>query len=313
MKTFKIIIIAWLSTICCLTVQAQQVPMYTHYMNNTLMVNPAYAGSRDALTITALQRMQWIDFAGAPMTNSITMHMPLADTHVGLGLSILNDKIGPSFNTSVVLDYAYMLKLNDYSKLSLGLSAGANIIQTDLSTLQLETPGDPAFANDIKGKVTPDFGVGIYYSREKFYVGFSVPNILQNSYSIVDQNNVSTTIGKERRHYFLIAGSLIDLNEDLAFKPTGLLKYTAAAPIQADVTGSFVIKKRFMVGVMYRTGDAVGGLAGFDITDQLHIGYSYDWSFGLKTSMYNQGSHEFVLRYDFICFDKKRIHSPRNF
>jgi len=103
------------------------------------------------------------------------------------------------------------------------------------------------------------------------------------------------------------------MTDDLAFKPTTLVKVTPGAPIQADLTGSFIIMKRLLLGAMYRTGDAVGGLVGFDITDQLHIGYSYDWSFGLQTSMYNQGSHELVLRYDFICFDKKQIHSPRNF
>ena len=313
MKTIKKIITVLVLTIGSLSINAQQAPMYTHYMNNTLVVNPAYAGSRDALTVTALQRLQWVGFEGAPLTNTITMHMPLRNKHIGLGLSIMNDKIGPSNNTSVYVDYAYIMKLTENSKLALGLSAGANIIQTNLNSLQLDNPDDPAFQENIKNHATPDVGFGVYYSRERFYAGISAPNLLQNSYSVIDQNNETTLIGKEQRHYFLIAGALLKMTDDLAFKPTTLVKVTPGAPIQADLTGSFIIMKRLLLGAMYRTGDAVGGLVGFDITDQLHIGYSYDWSFGLQTSMYNQGSHELVLRYDFICFDKKQIHSPRNF
>ena len=311
MKTFKIIMVLVL-TLGCLTIHAQQVPMYTHYMNNTLVVNPAYAGSRDALTITALQRRQWVDFAGAPITNTLTMHMPLSNKHIGLGLSLMNDKIGPSNNTSVFVDYAYMMQLTERSKLAFGLSAGANIVQTNLSSLQLDNPNDPAFQNDIKNHVTPDVGFGVYYSRECFYAGLSVPNLLQSSYSVMNSSNVSTLIEKEQRHYFLIAGALFKMTDELAFKPTTLVKVTAGAPIQADLTGSFIIMKRLLLGAMVRTGDAVGGLVGFDITDQFHIGYSYDWSYGLQSGMYNNGSHEFVLRYDFIVFDKRQIHSPRN-
>lgn len=312
MKTIKKIITVLVLTIGSLSINAQQAPMYTHYMNNTLVVNPAYAGSRDALTVTALQRLQWVGFEGAPLTNTITMHMPLRNKHIGLGLSVMNDKIGPSNNTSVYVDYAYIMKLTENSKLALGLSAGANIIQTNLNSLQLDNPDDPAFQENIKNHATPDVGFGVYYSRERFYAGISAPNLLQNSYSVIE-NNETTLIGKEQRHYFLIAGALLQMTDDLAFKPTTLVKVTPGAPIQADLTGSFIIMKRLLLGAMYRTGDAVGGLVGFDITDQLHIGYSYDWSFGLQTSMYNQGSHELVLRYDFICFDKKQIHSPRNF
>ena len=120
-------------------------------------------------------------------------------------------------------------------------------------------------------------------------------------------------IAKEQRHYFFIAGALFNISKNLAFKPTTLVKVTAAAPLQADVTASFIIMKKLMIGAMYRTGDAFGGLIGLDITEQLHVGYSFDWSYGLETAKYNQGSHEIMLRYDFIFAAKKQIHSPRNF
>lgn len=313
MKTFKKIAIGLVLTSGSLTIQAQQAPMYTHYMYNTLSVNPGYAGSRDALTVTALHRSQWVDFKGAPLTQTLTLHAPLKNEHIGLGLSVLNDKIGPNNNTSVMADFAYIMRLTPKSKLALGLSAGANIWQANLSTLELDQQSDPVFQNNIQNHATPNFGFGAYYSRERFYAGVSAPNLLENNYSVVTTDAGTTLKGKEQRHFFLIAGTLIKLTDNLDFKPTTLVKVTPASPIQADVTASFVIMKKLLVGAMYRSGDAVGALVGFDITDQFHVGYSFDWSYGLQTSKYNKGSHEIVLRYDFLIFDKKQIHSPRNF
>lgn len=312
MKTLKIFF-ALAASLGCFSITAQQAPMYTHYMYNTLIVNPAYAGSREALTITAINRSQWVDFKGAPRTLSVTMHTLLENENVGLGLSVLNDKIGPSNLTSFAFDYAYILKLTESSKLALGLSAGVNILQADLSSLLLDDPNDPTFRYDIDNHVTPNVGFGAYFSRERFYAGLSVPNLLQYRFSDEDVNTGSVFSGLERRHYFFITGALIPLNNFLDFKPTSLVKMTAAAPVEVDLTASFIFQKKVLLGAMFRTGDAVGALLGFNVTDQFHIGYSYDWSFGLRTSMYNKGSHELVLRYDILLKNRKQIHSPRNF
>ena len=313
MKTLKKIIAVFVFTLVSLNISAQQEPMYTHYMYNTLMVNPGYAGSRDALTVTALDRMQWVDFKGAPSTQTFTMHSPLQDQHIGLGLSVVNDKIGPTNTTSVYADFAYILEITQKSKLALGLSAGMNIFQANINALDLDQQSDPVFMSNINNHVTPNFGFGAYYSRERFYAGISVPNLLQNSYSVSNEANVSTLIAKEQRHYYFIAGTMLRLTDNLAFKPTTLIKLTSGAPIEIDITPSFVIMKKLTLGAMYRSGDAVGGLVGLDITEQLHIGYSYDWSYGLRTFTYNQGSHEILLRYDFITINKQQIHSPRYF
>jgi type IX secretion system PorP/SprF family membrane protein len=313
MKTFKKIILVLILTAGSLTINAQQAPMYTHYMYNTLVINPGYAGSRDALTVTALYRSQWVDFKGAPVTQTLTMHMPLKNEHIGVGLSVLNDKIGPSNNTSVMADFAYIMKLTKKSKLALGLSAGANIFQASLNSLNLDQQSDPIFQNNVNNHATPNFGFGAYYYRERFYAGISVPNILENNYSVVNQANGKTLIGNEQRHYYFIAGTLLNITDNVAFKPTTFIKVTDAAPIEVDITASFIIMKKLLIGAMFRTGDAFGGLIGLDITDQFHLGYSYDWSYGLQTFKYNQGSHEIVLRYDFLLFDKKQIHSPRYF
>jgi type IX secretion system PorP/SprF family membrane protein len=313
MKTLTKIVLVMVLTSWSFGLYAQQIPMYTHYMFNTLVVNPAYAGSRDALTITALHRSQWVGFKEAPLTQTLTMHAPLRNEHIGLGLSISNDKIGPTNNTSAQVDFAYIMQLTAKSKLALGLSGGINVFQANLNTLLIEQQGDPVFQNNIDNRVSPNFGFGAYYSRERFYAGISVPYLLENNYSEITQINGGTLVAKEQRHYFFIAGTLINISDNFAFKPTTLVKITNAAPVQADFTASFIIMKKLMVGLMLRTGDAVGGLIGLDITDQLHFGYSFDWSYGLETAKYNNGSHELVLRYDFIFPNKKQIHSPRNF
>lgn len=313
MKTFIKITLIGLAALGSLTVEAQQVPMYTHYMYNTLVVNPAYAGSREALTITALSRSQWVNFEGAPLTQTLTIHTPLRNQHIGLGLALMQDKIGPVKTTSITADFAYIMQLTRKARLALGLSAGANMFQANLNTLNLDQQNDPVFATNINNKITPDFGFGIYYSRERFYAGLSIPNLLENNYSKITEGNGNTLIGIEQRHYFFIAGTVLKLSDNILFKPTTLVKVTSGAPVQADLTASFIILKRFLAGAMIRSGDAVGGLIGFDITEKLHIGYSYDFSYGLSTAKYNQGSHEILLRYDFLLFDKKQIHTPRYF
>lgn len=313
MNTYKKIITAVVVTMGGFALHAQQAPMYTHYMYNTLSVNPAYAGSRDALTITALHRSQWVGFKGAPMTQTLTLHTPIGNENFGVGLALSNDKIGPTNNTSAVADFAYRIKINERSKLALGLSAGVNVFQANLNTLDLDQPGDPSFQDNISNRTTPNFGFGIYYSRERFYAGVSIPSLLENNYSNGQLTNGNTLAGKEQRHYFFIAGAMVKLNDVLDFKPTMLVKVTPAAPIETDLTASFVIMNRLLLGAMFRTNDSFGALIGFDIVQQLHVGYSFDYSYGLRTGKYNQGSHELMLRYDFIYSSKKQIHSPRYF
>jgi type IX secretion system PorP/SprF family membrane protein len=312
MKAHKKIIAGIFISLGSFSLHAQQIPMYTHYMYNTLSVNPAYAGSREALSITALHRSQWVGFSGAPMTQTLTMHSPVASEHIGLGLSFTNDKIGPVNNTSIFGSFAYIMQLTKRSKLALGLSGGTNILQADLEALDLDVEGDPAFV-DIRNRATANFGFGAYYSMKRFYAGLSVPNLIENNYSTVTLNNGSQSLAKEERHYFFIAGAMLDITPNVAFKPTTLIKYTPKAPSQIDLTAAFVFNERLLLGGMYRSGDAVGALVGFNLSPQFYVGYSFDWSYGVRTFKYNQGSHEIVLRYDFIFPGRKQIDSPRYF
>jgi type IX secretion system PorP/SprF family membrane protein len=311
----KRIIIAGLALIGGFTASAQQDAMFTHYAFNTLAINPGYAGSRDALTITGLHRSQWVGFDGAPTTQTLTAHMPFLNDKIGVGLSILNDAIGPINQTSFNADFAYKLPIGEKGKLAFGLKGGINLMQGGLNTLALDdgTPDD-AFTNNIESDILPNFGFGLYYSTTKWYAGLSTPRLMENDF---ESNSTTGTasVASEKRHYFAIAGTVFNLNEtgSLKLKPTTFVKVTVGAPIEADLTAMLIIKDKVEVGLMGRTGDALGLLLGYNFTDQLRFGYSFDWSFVNSTGKYNAGSHEVMLRYDFIMKDKGRIRSPRYF
>ncbi len=308
----KKILIIMLMTLGILGAEAQQDAMYTHYMFNTLSVNPAYAGSRDALTVTGLHRSQWISFPGAPTTQTITLHSPVFNDQMGLGLSIINDKIGPINTTSVYGDVTYRMKVSETTKLGIGLKLGMNMLSGDLMGLQTDQGNDNVFQQDIKTKIMPNFGVGLYLDGENYYVGLSAPNLLENNF---DGTVADTSISQfsQQKHYFLSAGMAFPLNESIKLLPTGFLKVTNGAPIEGDVTARFLFNEKYWLGGMYRTGDAAGLLAGLNINDQLSAGYSFDFSFLNKTFEYNGGSHELMLRYDFIYKDTQNILSPRYF
>ena len=161
------------------SLKAQQDAMFTHYMYNTLWLNPAYAGTRDAFTITAIHRSQWVGFEGAPTDQTLTMHSPILKGKMGVGLSVLNDKIGPTKSTFLALDLDYQIKINSKSKLSFGLKGLVNFYSVNLNRLSLENQNDNAFSENIN-RILPNSGAGIYYYRERFYAGISVPKLMEN-------------------------------------------------------------------------------------------------------------------------------------
>ncbi len=305
MKKIILAIIAFITLATSL--KAQQDAMFTHYMYNTLWLNPAYAGTRDALTVTGIHRSQWVGFDGAPIDQTLTIHSPLFNGKMGIGLSLLNDKIGPTKSTLVALDLSYQVRLNEKSKLSFGLKGIVNMYSNSLSSLKLDNQNDGSFSQNFS-KVLPNAGAGIYYYRERFYVGFSTPKLFENIL-----NGGASSKSVEQRHYFFIMGTVFNLSKDLKLKPTCFVKATQGAPLQGDVTANFIIKDKFTAGAMYRTGDAMGILLGYNFTDQFTVGYSFDWSMANTTGKYNNGSHEIMLRYDLISKSKAKIKSPRFF
>lgn len=308
----KKIILIFAFSIISLGLFAQQDAMFTHYMFNTLAVNPAYAGSRDAFTITGLHRSQWVGFDGAPLTQTLTMHTPIPLKNAGVGLSFVNDKIGPTRTTSFYADFSYKIKLGNKASLAFGLKGGVNLLKGDLTSLSLTDPNDPSFASNEQSDILPNFGFGLYYFTDKYYIGASIPKLLENDFK---NNSVagSTNLGGEEKHYFFIGGAVFNLSDNFKLKPTTYVKITNAAPIEADLTTSLIYHDKIWLGAMFRTGDAMGMLIGINITDVLAVGYSFDWSYNNSTFQYNQGSHEIMLRYDLILKNEKKIYSPRYF
>ena len=287
---------------------AQQDSQYTQYMYNTVNINPAYAGQRGMLSAFGLHRTQWVGLDGAPTTNSFAVHSPVNDTNVGLGLSFVNDRIGPADENSISVDFAYTVQASENYKLSFGLKATANLLNVDYTKLNIYNPNDPLFQNNIDNKFSPNIGAGVYFHSENTYVGLSVPNFLETKH-YEDDGNYSTA--KERMHYYLIAGHVFELNPNLKFKPSALAKMVQGAPLQVDVSANFLINEKFTVGAAYRWSAALSGMVGFQITDGLFVGYAYDAE-TTKLANYNSGSHEIFLRFElFKNYD--RIISPRFF
>ncbi|WP_027421322.1 PorP/SprF family type IX secretion system membrane protein [Crocinitomix catalasitica] len=310
MKKYILILLAVASSEIGL---AQQDAMFTHYSFNTLAVNSGYAGSRDALTVTGLHRSQWVNFPGAPTTQTLTVHAPLANDKIGLGLSFMHDQIGPTKSTQVNLDIAYKIQIRETGKLSFGLKSGLNFRTNKLaSDVVTSEGGDAIFENDIQSDVLPNFGFGVYYSTPKFYVGLSTPKLLENN---LNDNSTATIESSEQRHFYLIAGTVFPINErqTIKLRPTTFIKATQGAPMELDLTALFYFVDKYWVGPMWRTTDALGILAGLNLTQQFSLGYSFDWSYANKTSVYNAGSHELMLRYDFMFSGKGKIQSPRYF
>lgn len=304
-----IIIFCFLLTLPSL--YSQQEAMFTHYMYNALSVNPAYAGSRESLSMALLHRSQWIGFDGAPVTQTVTVHSPVYNNSVNMGFSIIHDQIGPVNNSAAFVDYAFRIRLTSKSVLAFGIKAGFNNYHFNLSELTASDISDAA-VNLKNSSFLPNTGFGAYYSCRNLYAGISVPRLFQNTYFYTNSDGLEN-LSLEKRHYYIIFGGIVPVSNILKLKPTALLKLTEGAPFQGDFTFRFLFLDKYSLGAMYRTGESAGVLAGFYLSEQLNIGYSFDWSFENTTSKYNSGSHEIVLQYDFIFNSKKKIRSPRYF
>ena len=288
---------------------AQQDAQYTQYMYNTATVNPGYAGSRGNLSIAALHRSQWVGLDGAPVTQTLNVHSPVGYSGVGLGLSIVNDNIGPTSETNADIDFSYTLLLSDEAKLSFGLKASAHLLDVRFSELNQIAP-DNTLSQDIDNKFSPNFGAGIYYHNDKFYAGLSVPRFLQTTHF---ESGSAPSTAAERMNFYLITGYVWEINPFLKFKPTLLTKAVQGAPLQVDVSANFLMSDKFVLGAAYRWDAAVSGMAGFYISEGFFAGVAYDReTTELGSAVFNDGSFEVILRYDFIT-TKGQLKSPRFF
>ena len=253
---------------------AQQYPVFTQYYFNEIVINPAAAGSQVQLSLTAMYRNQWVNFPGAPKTFSMTGHTALAKNKVGVGLMINHDEIGSYKNEHIYASYAYKIHFQN-ATLSMGLQAGINLLGADYSKLDLQTPGDASFYN-ILNVVKPNFGAGLFYNKKNFFIGLSVPFILNNKIA----NNVEGLMGqlKEARYYFLRSGMVLPLDRfnKVKINPSILIRTQEGQPLSVDLNNAFIFYDVFSAGVSYRTGDSFISFIDLKISEKFHFGYSYD-------------------------------------
>ena len=292
----------------------QQDAQYTQYMYNTFSVNPAYAGSREVLSISALHRSQWVGRDGAPNTQTLSVHGPSSDK-VGLGLSIVHDEIGNNTNQNTYIDaaFSYTLKTSNNNKLSFGLKAGGHLLNLDFNNLRNFSAGGTAITDsDLYKKFTPNFGAGLYYHTNQFYAGLSIPNFLQTEhFDSADGND--NLVSVDRMTWYLISGYVFEMSSALKFKPAFLLKATSGAPLQADISANFLLNDKFSMGAAYRWDAALSALFGFQMTPEFMLGLAYDSDISeLGGTKFNNGSFEVFLRYEFIKKDKIDL-TPRFF
>lgn len=287
---------------------AQQDAQYTQYMYNTININPAYAGSRGAMSVFAMHRTQWVGLDGAPVTNTASINTPLNNSNLGLGVSFINDRIGPTNENTISADLSYSVQISNSYKLSFGIKATANIFNLDMSKLNPEIafPLDPSMQN-IDNEFTPNIGSGIYLHSDKAYVGISIPNFIESNRYDDNEYKIAT----EKINYYLIAGYVFDLNPELKFKPAILTKFVEGAPLQVDISGNFMFSEKFTIGLAYRWSAALSAMVGFQVSDGMYIGYGYDRE-TTRLNNYNSGSHEIFLRYE-IFKNNNKITTPRFF
>lgn len=309
-----LVVLGFTTTSIC----AQQDAQYTQYMYNTISVNPAYAGSRGVLSVMGLHRSQWVGLDGAPRTQTLTVNTPIGgNERLGLGVSIVNDEIGPTDETYFDIDFSYSIPTSDEGKLSFGLKAGGHLLNVDFQKLSQFNSNDALFENNIDNKFSPNVGVGVYYHTDRFYVGLSAPNLLETDHfdeSTTSSNSTAVSfLAEERINYYLIAGHVFDLTDDVKFKPAVLSKLVFGAPLQVDVSANFLLYNRLTLGAAYRWSAALSGMVGFQISDSLMIGFAYDReTTELGQSQFNDGSYEVMLRFE--LFKKyNRMLTPRFF
>ncbi|MFT5848612.1 MAG: type IX secretion system PorP/SprF family membrane protein [Psychroserpens sp.] len=290
--------------------EAQQDSQYTQYMYNTQTVNPAYAGTRGVFGVTALYRNQWVGLEGAPETLNFSLSTPLGvSERLGIGLSFIQDKAGPASESTIVVDVSYTIPVGERTSLSFGIKGGVNLLNVDYSLLNIFNPNDALQQFNIDNRMSAVAGAGLYlHDVDKWYVGLSVPNFLETTY--YDDTSVSNA--SEKANVYAIAGYVFNVNETTKFKPAVLGKFITGAPIGLDLSANFLFNEKVTLGAAYRLDAAVSALAGFQVSDTLFIGYSYDYG-TQELANFNSGSHEIFLRFELGRNRNDRFLSPRFF
>ncbi|MDP5077244.1 MAG: type IX secretion system membrane protein PorP/SprF [Nonlabens sp.] len=288
---------------------AQQDPQYTQYMYNQNVINPAYAGTQEGMSVTALYRQQWAGVTGAPETFTLSGSSSVGD-RVGLGLSIISDQIGPVQEKNFYGDFSYRIPVSDKTTLALGLKAGVTFHDVNLATIATTVPGDDAFANRINESYI-NVGTGAFLYGSNWYLGASVPNMLNAVHLDENQSDTGTNLGSETQHFFVTSGYVFNLSETVKLKPHVLVKGAFESPVSFDLNTNVLFNNNFEVGVSYRYEDSFSGLVGMNLTETLKVGYAYD-RVTSDIRVVGDASHEVFLTFD-LAFPRKVMQSPRFF
>lgn len=268
-------------------------PQYTQYMYNIGSFNPAYVGTTEKLEIAGLYRAQWIDIPGAPRTMRFGSNIPLKNETMGLGFNVISDQLGPSTQTYVDLAYSYQFNISENTKLSFGMDAGGSFLNVDFSKGTFKNPGEPILNGETINRFYPTIGAGMFlYENDIWYLGVSIPNFLTDGI----YNDDVATIVEDKVQFNFIGGYVFSLSEGLKFKPAVLANLISGAPVNFNISGNFLINDRFTLGASYRLDNAVSGLAGFQISSTMFLGYSYDYN-TTPLGQFNNGSHEVILKF----------------
>jgi len=313
MKYMKSRIIIILFMLGMFASKAQYDPSFTQYMFNEMFINPAYAGSKDAMAVNLLHRQQWVNFPGRPITTTFSLHGPLMNNKMGLGLSVLNESIGKLTRNLVYGSYSYRVKTDKKGTLALGLNAGFENQVNKLSELKATDQGDVQISQNTPSMIAPNFGFGLFYSTKKFYAGLSIPRIIDNSYMFTNGGSFkqSMKFNVQTFTYYFTIGRVFEVNEYLKIKPQAMVKMVENAPLQYEMNVNFLIKSLIWAGLSYRSGSNVSVILGVQVNPQFIVSYSYDY--GLNAiQQYSQGSHEIALGYVF-SYKHKKVITPRYF
>ncbi len=308
-KRFLMILLSSIAIFMQSEIHAQTEPMYSQYMFNMLNVNPAYAGSRGTTTASALFRKQWIDMPGAPQTTVISIDGATREGRIGWGLQLLDDKLGVERTTGLMASYAFRIPVSDNGVLSLGLRGGLLNYRANFTEVNTFSPNDPTFNQNVNG-LLPAAGAGIHYTTDRFYLGLSIPSLLETKLNAQKQADVQS--GKLKNlHFFYTMGMVMDLSDQVKLKPSMLVKKVNGAPVQFDLNANVWLMDKLAFGASYRTKDAIVGLVEWQINEQLRFGYSYDHTISNLKS-FTQATHEMMLRFE-IGSSRSSFVSPRYF
>jgi len=302
--TKKIYILAIIAVLAVdsLRISAQQLPLYSQYMFNTLEINPAYAGVTNSMNFTSTFRKQFNGIKDAPQTTSISGDMPIGETQLGIGLKLVSDRISITQNIGAQLAMSYKIE-GDYSNFSFGLQMGALNYRTDFSKLNITNAGDPVFAQNLNA-LAANFGTGVFFNTSDFYIGLSAPNLVRTHLKQVDVALAEYTV-KQNLHFYLNTGFLININDNFILKPSFLLRAVEGIPLDYDINANLYFREILSGGISYRSRSALVGIMDFKLTPTVRLGYAYDYNLG-RLNNFTKSTHEIILRFN-IPFDRNEL------